>query len=110
MLETAHLLQPTSFPLINRADLRTLQVNLGLRCNQSCIHCHVNAGPNRTEEMTWETVEIVLRYLQQHQLSNLDITGGAPELNPHFRYLVEHGRNIGVHVIDGCNLTILVDE
>jgi radical SAM/Cys-rich protein len=60
--------------------------------------------------MTWETVEIVLRYLQQHQLSNLDITGGAPELNPHFRYLVEHARNIGVHVIDRCNLTILLDE
>jgi radical SAM/Cys-rich protein len=107
MLETAHQLKPSSFPSLRRARLQTLQVNLGFRCNLSCIHCHVNAGPKRTEEMSRETVDEVLACLRKHRLQTLDLTGGAPELNPHFRYLVEQARALGVHVIDRSNLTIM---
>ncbi len=89
MLNTAHLLQPTTFPAIERGELKTLQVNLGLRCNLSCQHCHVNAGPKRTEQMERGVVEDVLRFLSRQQLQSLDLTGGAPELNPNFRYLVD---------------------
>ncbi|RLJ16769.1 radical SAM protein [bacterium endosymbiont of Escarpia laminata] len=110
MLDTAHLLKPTSFPSLQRGRLETLQVNLGLRCNLSCVHCHVNAGPNRTEEMSRETVEDVLAFLRKHRMKALDLTGGAPELNPNFRYLVEAATEMGVHVIDRCNLTILEEE
>lgn len=107
MLDTAHLLIPTSFPPVNRGELHTLQVNLGFMCNQSCIHCHVNAGPNRTEHMPREVIELVLETLQQLNLKTLDLTGGAPELNSQFKYLVGAARSMGVHVIDRCNLTIL---
>jgi len=87
--------------------METLQVNLGYKCNQSCLHCHVNAGPTRTEQMDSETVSTVLRYLDAAGVAALDITGGAPELNPHFRELVARARLLGVHVIDRCNLTVL---
>ncbi|MBL3528543.1 MAG: arsenosugar biosynthesis radical SAM protein ArsS [gamma proteobacterium endosymbiont of Lamellibrachia anaximandri] len=110
MLDTSHLLKPTSFPSLQRGRLETLQVNLGLRCNLSCVHCHVNAGPNRTEEMSRETVEDVLAFLRKHRMKALDLTGGAPELNPNFRYLVEEATEMGVHVIDRCNLTVLEEE
>ncbi|MCU7809860.1 MAG: arsenosugar biosynthesis radical SAM protein ArsS [Candidatus Thiodiazotropha sp. (ex Notomyrtea botanica)] len=109
MIDTAHLLQPTSFPAIHRGKLETLQVNLGYRCNLSCVHCHVNAGPKRSEEMSRETIDVVLRFLRNHQLKTLDLTGGAPELNRDFRYLVEAAAGMGVHVIDRCNLTILLE-
>jgi radical SAM/Cys-rich protein len=92
---------------MRRKALETLQVNLGYKCNQSCVHCHVNAGPTRTEQMDLETVGIVLRYLEASGVGTLDITGGAPELNPHFRGLVEGARALGVRVIDRCNLTVL---
>ncbi|MES9992987.1 MAG: arsenosugar biosynthesis radical SAM (seleno)protein ArsS [Candidatus Thiodiazotropha sp.] len=110
MIETAHLLQPTSFPAISRDRLETLQVNLGFRCNLSCVHCHVNAGPNRSEEMERSTAEDVLTFLQRHQLKRLDLTGGAPEMNANFRYLVKQARALGVHVIDRSNLVILLQE
>lgn len=110
MLDTAHLLKPSSFPPIKREKLKALQVNLGFRCNLSCVHCHVNAGPKRTEEMSRETVEEVLVFLQNHQIKTLDLTGGAPELNPEFRYLVKEASGQGVHIIDRCNLTILQEE
>ncbi len=110
MLDTVHHLQPTSFPAIKRSELQILQVNLGFRCNLSCVHCHVNAGPKRTEEMSRETVEDVLAFLQKHHLQTLDLTGGAPELNPQFRYLVKQARAGNVHVIDRSNLTILEEE
>ncbi len=110
MLDTSHLLKPTSFPSLQRGRLETLQVSLGLRCNLSCVHCHVNAGPNRTEEMSRETVEDVLAFLRKHRMKALDLTGGAPELNPNFRYLVEEATGMGVHVIDRCNLTVLEEE
>jgi radical SAM/Cys-rich protein len=107
MHATLPLLEDTDFPALRRAPLTTLQVNLGYRCNQACLHCHVNAGPTRKEQMQLETVEAVIGFLRASQLSILDITGGAPELNRHFRYLVEAARGMGIQVIDRCNLTIL---
>jgi radical SAM/Cys-rich protein len=107
MRDTWPLLQPIAFPPLRRGRLETLQVNVGYRCNQSCVHCHVNAGPNRSEEMAGEVVDVVLAFLEQRRISTLDITGGAPELNPHFRRLVTTARGMGVRVIDRCNLTIL---
>jgi radical SAM/Cys-rich protein len=107
MRDTWPLLEQIAFPPIQRGRLNTLQVNLGYRCNQSCVHCHVNAGPNRTEEMSGETIDVVLAFLAAKRLATLDITGGAPELNPHFRKLVRAARKIGVHVMDRCNLTVL---
>lgn len=107
MHATIHLMQRYGFPAIRRRRPETLQVNLGYRCNQSCVHCHVNAGPNRTEEMSQETIADVLAVLAVARIKTLDITGGAPELNPHFRGLVLRARELGVHVIDRCNLTIL---
>ncbi len=101
------LLEETDFPEIRRDALETLQVNLGYRCNQSCLHCHVNAGPRREEMMSGEVVEQVLAFLERSGVRRLDITGGAPELNPHFRRLVKGARALGAHVIDRCNLTIL---
>ena len=107
MHATLPLLRDTDFPAIKRAGLKTVQVNVGYRCNQSCLHCHVNAGPKRKEAMSRETAELVLVYLRQSRAEILDITGGAPELNVNFRYLVTQARNLGVHVMDRCNLTIL---
>ena len=107
MHATLPLLRDTDFPAIKRAGLKTVQVNVGYRCNQSCLHCHVNAGPKRKEAMSRETVDLVLTYLRQSGAETLDITGGAPELNENFRYLVTEARNLGVHVMDRCNLTIL---
>jgi radical SAM/Cys-rich protein len=107
MHATLPLLQATDFPAITRRRLETLQVNLGYRCNQACVHCHVNAGPNRTESMSQETIEEMLRFLRASSVHTLDLTGGAPEINPHFRYLVSSARALGVRVIDRCNLTIL---
>jgi radical SAM/Cys-rich protein len=109
MIDTAHLLQPSLFPPVVRGRLETLQVNLGYLCNLSCVHCHVNAGPKRSEQMNRETVELVLDCLQRRQLKTLDLTGGAPELNPHFRHLVQRAVARGVHVIDRCNLTVLME-
>ena len=109
MHATLPLLQRTDFPALRRSRLTTLQVNLGYRCNQSCLHCHVNAGPNRTEMMDGDTVDAVLDVLRHARLETLDLTGGAPELNPHFRRLVRAARAMGVRVIDRCNLTILFE-
>jgi radical SAM/Cys-rich protein len=108
MLPVLPLLEHSSFPAIVRGQVRTLQVNLGYRCNQSCQHCHVNAGPNRTEEMNGLTVDQVIAFLAANpSITSLDLTGGAPELNPHFRRLVSAVKDLGRHVIDRCNLTIL---
>lgn len=107
MRPTLPLLVQTDFPALRRKVLETLQVNLGYKCNQSCVHCHVNAGPNRTEMMDEETVQLVLDVLQARQMKTLDLTGGAPELNENFRRLVQQARSMGVRVIDRCNLTIL---
>ncbi|MEB3307393.1 MAG: arsenosugar biosynthesis radical SAM (seleno)protein ArsS [Cyanobacteriota bacterium] len=95
------------FPPVRRSRLTTLQVNLGYRCNQACSHCHVNAGPFRTEMMDADTLALIPDVLRARGLSTLDITGGAPELHPGFRHLVHQARELGVAVIDRCNLTIL---
>jgi radical SAM/Cys-rich protein len=107
MHATLPLLNELDFPPIRRHAVETLQVNLGYKCNQTCVHCHVNAGPKRTEMMGRETVEEVLGFVRAARIKRLDLTGGAPELNPHFRTLVREAREGEVHVIDRCNLTIL---
>ncbi len=95
------------FPLA-ATGITVFQINVGKLCNQTCHHCHVDAGPDRKEIMTRETAELCIRALAQTQIPTLDITGGAPELNPNFRWLVEQARALGRHVIDRCNLTVLL--
>ncbi|HHJ17144.1 MAG TPA: radical SAM/Cys-rich domain protein [Gammaproteobacteria bacterium] len=107
MHATLPLLEHTDFPAITRGRLDTLQVNLGYRCNQSCLHCHVNAGPTRSEEMSCANIDALLAFLEQSGVATLDVTGGAPELHPQFRFLVQAAHELGVHIIDRCNLTIL---
>lgn len=110
MRDTWPLLDRIAFPSIRRERLDTLQVNVGYRCNQSCVHCHVAAGPNRTEEMSGDIADIVIAFLERQRISTLDITGGAPELNPHFRAMVIAARDLGIRVMDRCNLTIFEVE
>src|SRR5690349_20858457 len=98
-----------AFPALRRRGVEILQVNLGYRCNQACHHCHVDAGPKRTEEMPAEVVEDVLRFVEARSVPLLDVTGGAPELHPAFRALVARARGLGAEVIDRCNLTILLE-
>ena len=107
MLATLPLLQETDFPAISRGKLETLQVNLGYLCNQSCQHCHVDAGPKRKEQMQRQTVDELIDFLRRSSVNTLDLTGGAPELNENFRYLVKAARELGIEVIDRCNLTVL---
>jgi radical SAM/Cys-rich protein len=107
MLETLPLLEKTTFPALRRESVSTLQVNLGYLCNQQCLHCHVNAGPKRTEIMSAQNIQSVIDYLDATDIKSLDLTGGAPELNPHFRDLVKAARDRDVEVIDRCNLTVL---
>lgn len=109
MQDTRPLLLSTDFPPLRRGRLDTLQVNLGYLCNLSCVHCHVNAGPTRTELMDRATIDQVLALLENRGIGTLDLTGGAPELNPDFRYLVSAARALGVRVIDRSNLTVLLE-
>ena len=109
MRDTWQLLKTTDFPSVSRSALEILQVNLGYLCNQSCLHCHVNAGPKRKELMQRENVEHILDVLKRTEAHTLDLTGGAPEMNPLFRDLVVAARELGVKVIDRCNLTILLE-
>src|SRR5487761_853855 len=101
----ARLIDAGQSPL-RAAAIDTLQVNVGKLCNQTCRHCHVDAGPTRKEIMTRETAELVVGILKNHAIPNVDITGGAPELNPNFEFLVTEARALGRHVIDRCNLTV----
>jgi radical SAM/Cys-rich protein len=94
---------------LDRRAIEVLQVNMGRTCNQACIHCHVEAGPTRTEMMSGETVDAVLRFLSPTTIATLDITGGAPELNPHFNHLVESAVGLGRRVMDRCNLTVMFE-
>ena len=110
MKDTLEFLTDTDFPKIYRSGLETLQVNLGYLCNQQCLHCHVDASPRRTELMSAEKIETVIQFLKKHHIKTLDLTGGAPEMNPYFRKLVIAACELGVHVIDRCNLTILEEE
>lgn len=110
MHNTLPRLTPTDFPSIKRDDLQVLQVNLGYLCNLSCTHCHVNAGPNRTELMNKETIDYIIKFIDLHAIQTIDLTGGAPEMNPHFKYLVLAALDRGLRVIDRCNLTILMEK
>ena len=97
------------FPL-TATGINTLQINVGKKCNQACKHCHVDAGPKRTEVMSAQIAELCLDALRNYpEITTLDITGGAPELNPHFRYMAKEARKLNRHVIDRCNLTILFE-
>nr|WP_315488677.1 arsenosugar biosynthesis radical SAM (seleno)protein ArsS [uncultured Rhodoferax sp.] len=107
MHATLPLLVNTAFPALRRTALETLQVNLGYRCNQSCVHCHVNAGPNRKEMMDDDTLALIPEVIRVRGIRSLDLTGGAPELHQSFRELVLAARRLNVNVIDRCNLTIL---
>jgi radical SAM/Cys-rich protein len=107
MHDTLPLLEPSAFPALKRKPLEILQINIGLRCNLACLHCHVNSNPYRKEKMDTDTINAVVGFLKHNGVSTLDITGGAPEMHPQFRELVERARSLGVHVIDRCNLTIL---
>jgi len=94
---------------LRAGEVQTLQVNVGKLCNQACKHCHVDAGPRRTEIMTRETAERVIAALCRSRIQTLDITGGAPELNPSFRYLVAQARALSAHVIVRHNLTVMFE-
>jgi len=110
MKDTFDLLVDTNFPKIKRSALDTLQVNLGYLCNQQCLHCHVDASPRRTEIMSIDTINDVLVFIEKKNIRTLDLTGGAPEMNPNFSFLVKGAKKLGVHVIDRCNLTILLEK
>jgi radical SAM/Cys-rich protein len=107
MHDVRPLLARHAFPAIERGTLDTLQLNLGYLCNIACIHCHVNAGPRRTELMDRETMELALAVAEQHGIRCFDLTGGSPEMNPHFRWLVGEARRRGIHVMDRLNPTII---
>ncbi|MBL1321826.1 MAG: arsenosugar biosynthesis radical SAM protein ArsS [Methylophaga sp.] len=110
MIETLPYLENSTFPALSRGNLETLQLNLGYLCNLSCLHCHVNAGPTRTELMSKETIDQVLELAANMGVRMLDLTGGAPEMNPHFKYLVRQATRHNITVIDRCNLVILEEE
>ncbi len=103
----AYIKKSGDFPTIKRHQLEILQLNLGYLCNLSCLHCHVNAGPKRTELMDRETIDLVFSFALKHGIHTFDLTGGAPEMNPEFIYLVERATKIGIKIIDRCNLVIL---
>ena len=92
---------------LRAATISVLQINVGKRCNQTCRHCHVDAGPDRTEVMTAAVIDACLQFLEASDIPTLDITGGAPELHPAFRDIVRRARTMGRHVMDRCNLTIM---
>ena len=103
----ATTLESTGLPILQADSIEILQINLGKLCNQTCSHCHVDAGPDRREIMTRETLEHCLRVVRDNSIATVDLTGGAPEMNPEFRWFVTELRQLGTHVIDRCNLTIL---
>jgi radical SAM/Cys-rich protein len=107
MHDTLPLLQQGQFPPLQRRQLATLQINLGYLCNLSCIHCHVNAGPRRTELMDRDTMQLALDIADRHGVQQFDLTGGSPEMNPEFRWLVEQARARGIAVTDRLNPTIM---
>lgn len=103
----AQLNQAGLYPLC-ATGITVFQINVGKLCNQTCRHCHVDAGPDRPEAMSFETAEQCIEALAKTDIPTVDITGGAPELNPHFRWLVEQSRQLGRHVMDRCNLSVLL--
>lgn len=109
MFDTRPALLAMEFPPLRRRRIATLQVNLGYRCNLSCVHCHVNAGPHRTEMMSTAIVDDVIAVIDRLDIETLDLTGGAPELHPEFRRLAREARRRDIEVIDRCNLTVLFE-
>lgn len=107
MHNTLPYLRPTTFPGLQRRQLTTLQINIGLKCNLACLHCHVNSNPYRKEKMDTGLIDLIIEVLDKKQINTIDITGGAPEMHPEFKRLVTAARALGVKVIDRCNLTIL---
>lgn len=103
------LLKKTKFPDIFRGELKSFQINLGYKCNQRCLHCHVNAGPKRKEMMSKEVVDQVLFAINKFDIKSIDLTGGAPELNDNFEYLITKAKAFGCHIINRCNLTVLLE-
>jgi radical SAM/Cys-rich protein len=110
MRDSLSLLEAIPFPAIARRAPATLQLNLGYLCNIACIHCHVNAGPTRKELMSRETMALALEFARRQRVRTLDLTGGSPEMNPHFRWLVETARDAGLHVMDRFNPTVAEHE
>ena len=104
------LIKSTNFPYIERNSLKTIQVNLGYKCNQRCVHCHVNAGPNRKEMMDKKTIDNVIDFCVNNEIQAVDLTGGAPEINKHFKYIIQKLFKKNIHIINRCNLTILEEE
>jgi len=102
-------LQSHDLPDLHRTQLSDLQINLGYLCNQACEHCHVEAGPKRTELMDWETMQKILVWARQAGIRSVDLTGGAPEMNPHFRKFIKAFQDQGANIISRCNLTILME-
>jgi radical SAM/Cys-rich protein len=109
MVPFAKRLESLGYIDLRAEDVRILQVNLGWRCNQSCKHCHLKAGPTRPEQMDRDTIDAVVLAVERFAIPVVDLTGGAPEINPHFEYLVERLSQTGAHIIDRCNLTILLE-
>jgi radical SAM/Cys-rich protein len=110
MHDTLAFLQNSDFPLLKRKKLEILQFNLGYLCNLSCTHCHVNASPKRTELMDKQTIDLIFEFAIKHHIKTFDLTGGAPEMNPHFRYLVSRAVELNIKIIDRCNLVILEEK
>lgn len=110
MFDTLPFLKNSDFPAIKREKLESLQLNLGYLCNLSCNHCHVNASPKRTELMDKDTIDLIFEFANKNQIKTFDLTGGAPEMNPQFRYLVERAVELNIKVIDRCNLVILKEQ
>ena len=99
-----------SFPLIKKENIETLQINIGLKCNQACKHCHVNSSPLRTEKMSYEIISLIPKVIEKYKIKTLDITGGAPEMHPEFRNLITTLSDKNIDIIDRCNLTIFFED
>jgi radical SAM/Cys-rich protein len=109
MLPFARTLEELGYSDLKAESVSTLQVNLGWRCNQSCKHCHLLAGPHRPEQMERGTVDEIIRVATRWSIPTVDLTGGSPELNPHYEYLVEHLAQAETHILSRCNLTVLLE-
>ncbi len=99
-----------SFPIIKKGYIETLQINIGLKCNQACKHCHVNSSPLRTEKMSYEIISLIPKVIEKYKIKTLDITGGAPEMHPEFRNLITTLSDKNIDIIDRCNLTIFFED
>ena len=99
-----------SFPNVKKEHIETLQINIGLKCNQACKHCHVNSSPLRTEKMSYEIISLIPKVIEKYKIKTLDITGGAPEMHPEFRNLITTLSDKNIDIIDRCNLTIFFED